>query len=832
MKKRLILSLVCVVMLAAVLALNIAADTPVTLYIGNGQVGSCPAMAALTGDQTVAEWYSKNTTIATVAPNADNNVYATITAVSVGECEVVVELNDGSKQTFVVTVEAPVCTELKIKTPPTKTSYHIGDAFDPTGLQLEVLYSFGPSTLVSDSREFTWLPKTFSADDTVVHVIYFSEDGGTVQADIPVTVSEVAAKSIAFLNGFKTEYKVDETVKVESAKVTYMDGTTATITTGFTQTPAATHKLTLDDKTVTITLDADPTIKATKAITVTGEDMLDPDYVRSFTMKKEGYPVGYTFALTDINYIEYGATAYKTSKLYQTNFSNYGNTFTLEVLDDDADRKSSKKTTVEAADVFTDRSTGKDSFYLLLTIDKEPLTLVVPVKADTSVVYSYHGSTVATYDTLKEALNYTITQDANVRDYFKLTDFIHDPDATRTNNLPLTLTLSADDTLVGSKNYSPEICDVEIDLNGHTLSLNLNSIVIARADKHNVVTITNTSKTDAKIKYYDQNGSSSTAKYTITVAKGDELVFEYDKNVAGLYTVTINTDKNGHVANGANSLTAVEEVTAVKGDNVVFRIIPNTGYAIDTVKYNGSDVTKTTAYEKKTSGGVDYALYTVKGIDADGTLDVTFFEEEVKEEKVNPFTDVSKNSKYYAAVLFGYYRDPYLIKGTETTKFSPTSTMTRAQFMTVLGRLAEVDIDDYAAVSEFTDCQPTGPRYAYFSYAVPYIAWANEVGLIEGYGDGTFGPENPVTHAQMYTIMARYEKYIRNKSLGISTTKITVDDKDEVADWAEEGVKFATKKNLLIVVDNKITPKANAKRSDLAMLLYNYCTKVLGETAD
>lgn len=79
----------------------------------------------------------------------------------------------------------------------------------------------------------------------------------------------------------------------------------------------------------------------------------------------------------------------------------------------------------------------------------------------------------------------------------------------------------------------------------------------------------------------------------------------------------------------------------------------------------------------------------------------------------NPFEDVEPGSWYYDAVQ--YVRVNGLFYGTNKTTFWPEGTMTRGMFVTVLGRMAGVDPDDYAGPSTFTDV----PESAYYA---PYVA--------------------------------------------------------------------------------------------------------------
>ncbi|MBQ4605378.1 MAG: S-layer homology domain-containing protein, partial [Clostridia bacterium] len=164
------------------------------------------------------------------------------------------------------------------------------------------------------------------------------------------------------------------------------------------------------------------------------------------------------------------------------------------------------------------------------------------------------------------------------------------------------------------------------------------------------------------------------------------------------------------------------------------------------------------------------------------------------------------------------------------TKFEPDTTMTRAMFVTVLGRLAGIDADEaasrYGTTSSFSDVSATD---ASISYAVPYIKWATDNGLIEGYGNGKFGPKDNITHIQMYVLMQRYAAFIERLNTSATGTNIPANDVKDIPTWAGayEAVEYAAKKQFLVTSSNRLTPNGNAKRSELAMLLEKFCTNVL-----
>ena len=103
------------------------------------------------------------------------------------------------------------------------------------------------------------------------------------------------------------------------------------------------------------------------------------------------------------------------------------------------------------------------------------------------------------------------------------------------------------------------------------------------------------------------------------------------------------------------------------------------------------------------------------------------------------------------------------------------------------------------------------------------------MGLVEGYGDGKFGPDNKITHQQMYVLMYKYSIFVENKKTNISGTSINASDAEEVADWAKDAVKYASQQNFLVKVgtSSRINPTGEAKRSELAQLLEKYCDVVL-----
>ncbi len=109
-----------------------------------------------------------------------------------------------------------------------------------------------------------------------------------------------------------------------------------------------------------------------------------------------------------------------------------------------------------------------------------------------------------------------------------------------------------------------------------------------------------------------------------------------------------------------------------------------------------------------------------------------------------PFTDVKTSDASYEAVKYVYEKGWML--GTSDTTFSPEGQLTRAMLATVLYRAA--GSPTVAGAPEFEDTNAE----QWYSNA---IAWASQTQVLRGYGNGKFGPEDPVSQEMLHMVMGR-----------------------------------------------------------------------------
>jgi hypothetical protein len=177
---------------------------------------------------------------------------------------------------------------------------------------------------------------------------------------------------------------------------------------------------------------------------------------------------------------------------------------------------------------------------------------------------------------------------------------------------------------------------------------------------------------------------------------------------------------------------------------------------------------------------------------------------------VNPYKDIQEDNWYYEAVFF--VTKEGLFNGVKPDMFDPNGNTTRAMFVTVLGRLAGVDISLYKGKS-FKDVVE-GSWYA------PYVKWASENKIVLGYDGETFGTDDFITREQMATMMLRY---IRVMGITVSNTGGTskpFSDEEKVSGYAKEAVEIMRITGLIKGMDNNMfAPQNYATRAEAATIM-------------
>jgi len=191
-----------------------------------------------------------------------------------------------------------------------------------------------------------------------------------------------------------------------------------------------------------------------------------------------------------------------------------------------------------------------------------------------------------------------------------------------------------------------------------------------------------------------------------------------------------------------------------------------------------------------------------------------------------PFTDIFPQDPYYNSVKFVHKNG--LMNGVSDHRFAPDTGMTRAMFVTVLGRLAGVGTDkvqlEYDPLTGLAISE--GPIQFHFrdvdyqSWYGPYVDWAAATGLVEGYRNGDFGVEDKITIEQAAVILYRYAKMIETPLYDMEGDYT---DTDDISAWAKDAMRWVTATDIYTGYDGgQLRPKQNAPRALVAEMLYNY----------
>lgn len=178
---------------------------------------------------------------------------------------------------------------------------------------------------------------------------------------------------------------------------------------------------------------------------------------------------------------------------------------------------------------------------------------------------------------------------------------------------------------------------------------------------------------------------------------------------------------------------------------------------------------------------------------------------------IGNYTDVSAENWYAYAARF---TQPFFDCGADTTLFRPEENATRRETANTIGALnAYTTGIEAMGTSEFADTPDS-----------PLISWAADAGIINGYSESVFGPDNTLTREQAVTIIYRY---CNHEALApVFDSEIGIDafpDAASVSDWAKEAFDWAVRAGIINGRDNGeetiLAPQEPVKRSELSQMI-------------
>lgn len=192
-------------------------------------------------------------------------------------------------------------------------------------------------------------------------------------------------------------------------------------------------------------------------------------------------------------------------------------------------------------------------------------------------------------------------------------------------------------------------------------------------------------------------------------------------------------------------------------------------------------------------------------------LTAMFSKEEISFDPV-VFDDVKETDWYYDAVQYAVRNG--LFTGMSETEFAPKGTMNRAMLVTVLYRQAGAP--EASNRNKFVDVH----KDAWYARAV---TWAYDNGVVNGTGEKTFSPTDPVTRQQIATILMRYSNAMNMELPDSMVGDLSVfTDGDQVQSWYVEGVQWAVSTQLMNGSNGYLRPRDSASRAECATMLMRW----------
>ena len=291
----------------------------------------------------------------------------------------------------------------------------------------------------------------------------------------------------------------------------------------------------------------------------------------------------------------------------------------------------------------------------------------------------------------------------------------------------------------------------------------------------------------------DATHSATSAEITFTA---NEIPY------TGKYSYEISTDI------GDNGAITVDRY-ATEGERVTITVSPDEAYKLDdlSVTAHGKEVTLTDNGDGTfsfTMPSGDVRITATFAEDPDWTPDEP---EEPSTDVSEIFIDVAPNAWYKDAVQYAY--DNGLMTGVSATEFAPEATTTRAMIVSILARLEGVTSAEAAGFGDVND-----------EWYATAVNWAANVGVVNGYEDNTFRPNQPITREQLAAILMNYASY---KGEDVSARADLSNYTDQPSAWATETMQWAVAEGLISgVTADQLQPQGNATRAQVAAILERF----------
>ena len=187
----------------------------------------------------------------------------------------------------------------------------------------------------------------------------------------------------------------------------------------------------------------------------------------------------------------------------------------------------------------------------------------------------------------------------------------------------------------------------------------------------------------------------------------------------------------------------------------------------------------------------------------------TYFEQV----SIDSFWDIQEDDWFYSAIEWMFNKK--VMRGTSDTTFSPDGTVTRAMMATTLWRMGWWYPFEGNESLPFTDLTQ--------DWYISAIAWAAKEGIVTGYGDGRFAPDEPITREQIAVMLHRHHFPFSNTNWSPTADLSGYSDYGSISPYALEAMRWANEAGIITGrTETILDPTGIATRAELAAMLSRY----------
>lgn len=505
-------------------------------------------------------------------------------------------------------------------------------------------------------------------------------------------------------------------------------------------------------------------------------------------------------------------------------------------VDNAAGHFSFSDVTIGNYSIFAEKDDRRASVAITVKADAEHIAMKLPdsnIETAVKVDENTPKTTVIGLEELAEDSQYTPSGAEVVRIVFNVA--AKEESAVPTETVSAIKALSSNEILtyldMDITRYVNEVQQGKItDTGAHVQAITIHfdtarrNISVYRVHEGNAIALTAAGSTPADGTFRVNDGS-----ITIYATKFSTYAIGYTTKSSGGHSASGSSASSTaavEIKSAANGTVKTDKSSAAKGSTVTITVTPDKGYALDkltVLDQSGKQIELTEKNGKYTfTMPAGKVTVTASFAEAEGRWDLAYRDcPQDSTCPIWPYTDARTTDWYHDGVHFCLENG--LMVGYGSNIFQPDSGTTRAMIAVMLWRRNGSPVVNYAM--DFHDVQPD----AWYTEAV---RWAVSQGVAQGYGNGSFGPDDTLSREQMVTILWRYAQYKDSDvSVGENTNILSYDDAAAVAQYAIPAMQWACGSGIVtgktqgsgMILD----PQGSTTRAQMATMMMRFCAEIV-----